>query len=420
MDLNKTFCFSSYVCILQNNNKYLIANRENDKRVILSLEVYGILLEAIEKKKNILRLLEEFELVQDKEYLLSLFEKLYEAEMIVEQNKRNLKNDAYESATLMLTEQCNLSCIHCCQNAQKEKKSNGLSTEEWVSIIEKVIRMGVKTITITGGEALLRKDIKIINQYLRKNFKGEILLLTNGTLINKKNVDSLIQTYDHISISIDGCNEELTRFIRGKGVYEKVLEVINLLHKKEFYNISLSAILPSSIEVEKEFEVLCSELKVSPQIRYLTKMGRAGKNFEIMQEKFKKYINERGYTEYLFENQEDIADLRACTAIRNKNITVGSTGNIYPCNLLHENKYTLGNIDNIVKNRDFEKLINFEGTICADCCVNVFCWSCISDFALIKDKEALLKERCKNKRENLIKRVWGETDVDNSMGNKSV
>lgn len=270
----------------------MLANRNNNKRAFLSIEVYEILDEAAGNQCSIQELLDTFEMEEDKSYLFSILEKLLDAEMIQQEAKTNT-NIKYETASLILTNRCNLSCIHCCQDAGGDKNTDELGTEEWLCIIDKIKKLKIQTITVTGGEVLLRKDMEQISRYLRKGYEGHLVLITNGTLINAENAKYLAELYDHISISMDGCNEELTNFIRGKGVYEKVLGAINILHDEGYKNISLSAILPNSLEVEKEFEGMCEKLEVKPEVRCLSKKGRGGKNYALIQRKFEEYVKKK-------------------------------------------------------------------------------------------------------------------------------
>ena len=66
--------------------------------------------------------------------------------------------------------------------------------------------------------------------------------MSNGLLISNKNVDEIIRIFDAIDLSLDGYDEESCSKIRGKGVFTKVISVVNLLIEKGFKsnNISLS------------------------------------------------------------------------------------------------------------------------------------------------------------------------------------
>lgn len=417
LEFEKRFWLSNSTSVLKNGQRYLLANR-NDKRVFLSSEVYGILDEAIEKGWSVQKLLDIFDTKEDREYLLDVLDKLLGAGII--QQKEDSEQYEYETASLILTDRCNLTCIHCCQNANAKSNTAELKTEEWLHIIDKIKQMNIESVTVTGGETLIREDMERISRHLRTNYSGHLILITNGTLINSRNVKYLIEVYNHISISMDGCNEELTGFIRGKGVYKKVIEAINLLHGEGYKSISLSAILPNSLDVEKEFEVLCEKLGVKPEIRCISKKGRGGDNYALMQEKFSEYIKRNKYQEYVFEESETAANLNACSAVKGTNLTIGPSGWVYPCNLLQSDMYKQGTIDEIVENKELFKLAQFKGTICEHCCVNVFCWSCMSDYDVMRDDEKQLFERCRLKKGNLMKWIWGEENADNGVDNSTV
>ena len=78
---------------------------------------------------------------------------------------------APQSITVELTFRCNLSCQMCPLDIPRvmynranheyvaERKKEELTTQEVLALIDDVARMGVKQITLTGGETFLRTDI---------------------------------------------------------------------------------------------------------------------------------------------------------------------------------------------------------------------------------------------------------------------
>ena len=104
-----------------------------------------------------------------------------------------------------LTYSCNHRCLFCCcpwenNPVLKDKK---LSAKEWKHIFETVTRYGVKQVTFTGGEALLRDDIFQILEYAYNTG------VTLGLISNGKNLDEdflrRIQKYNLLlSISVPG------------------------------------------------------------------------------------------------------------------------------------------------------------------------------------------------------------------------
>ncbi len=102
-------------------------------------------------------------------------------------------------ATWEITKKCNLNCIHCYNNSSMYS-DYGLKTEDCYKIIDRLD--GIKNIIFTGGEAIIRKDIKEITSYARNKFDN-LILQTNGKLIAKIS-DNFLQKFDEIDISIYG------------------------------------------------------------------------------------------------------------------------------------------------------------------------------------------------------------------------
>ena len=50
--------------------------------------------------------------------------------------------------------------------------------------------------------------------------------MTNGTLFNSQNITPIIEKVNNIDISLDGADEESCSVIRGKGVFDRVVNNI--------------------------------------------------------------------------------------------------------------------------------------------------------------------------------------------------
>jgi len=121
-----------------------------------------------------------------------------------------------------ITRMCNLRCKHCYANAGKRHPME-FSIEEIRNIVDELSGLGTVVIAIAGGEPLMRRDLPDIVSYIKS--KGmEIFLNTNGTLINKKIVEELMEAgLKQIEISFDGLEEDHD-FIRGKDTFRKAME----------------------------------------------------------------------------------------------------------------------------------------------------------------------------------------------------
>ena len=72
------------------------------------------------------------------------------------------------SASIIVTNKCNLRCIHC-HLSSGTALENEMTTEEIFRVIDEAKDLGVKRLIISGGEPLVRNDIMSIIEYASKH-----------------------------------------------------------------------------------------------------------------------------------------------------------------------------------------------------------------------------------------------------------
>ena len=134
-----------------------------------------------------------------------------------------------------ITGYCNLKCKHCQAMNYYEnngQKNNDLNFKNICIIIDKLHALNVGSIGLLGGEPLIRKDIFLILEYIKqKNIK--LVLNTNGTLINTKNVQNILNCCDNVIVSLDGITSQTHDWLRGPSSFLKALQGISLLLKNK-------------------------------------------------------------------------------------------------------------------------------------------------------------------------------------------
>lgn len=117
---------------------------------------------------------------------------------------------------LQVINRCTLRCKYC--NLWR-KTDQEMSTEQIFNIIDTLSKLGTKKISLSGGEPLLRQDIRGIIDYC--NQKGIYPEMnSNGNLV-AKNID-VIKKLDFLKLSLDG-PKEIHDYLRGEGSFEKVI-----------------------------------------------------------------------------------------------------------------------------------------------------------------------------------------------------
>jgi MoaA/NifB/PqqE/SkfB family radical SAM enzyme len=124
-----------------------------------------------------------------------------------------------------ITYKCNLRCGYC---GAHEKNVEELDTKSVLSVVSEFAALGAKLIKFSGGEPLLRADIGEIIEFCRHKKLG-VLINSNGTLV-KKRIDEL-SNIEEIQLSLDG-TKDVHDYIRGAGVFDKVIEAIELCKSK--------------------------------------------------------------------------------------------------------------------------------------------------------------------------------------------
>src|SRR4030042_3332377 len=143
---------------------------------------------------------------------------------------------------LQITNKCNLKCKHCYMGDNNppsppfRKGGKGgfekLSSKQYFSelsvrqirkVLHEFEQMQGLRVLITGGEPLIHRGFKEINEMLPEFFVRKVLF-TNGLLLNKKVLKKL--NFNEIQISVDGL-EGAHDLLRGKGTFKRAIEAVN-------------------------------------------------------------------------------------------------------------------------------------------------------------------------------------------------
>jgi MoaA/NifB/PqqE/SkfB family radical SAM enzyme len=124
---------------------------------------------------------------------------------------------------------CNLSCVGC--YAKNYSKETDMPFELFDRIITEAKKdIGVVFFTILGGEPFIREDIFEI---FKKHSDAYFQVFTNGTLIDEKIAQKLLDCGNvFVNFSIEGFEKE-TDEIRGKGVYQKLMKAMDILRERK-------------------------------------------------------------------------------------------------------------------------------------------------------------------------------------------
>lgn len=153
--------------------------------------------------------------------------------------KKNLSSlKTPTSVILYVTDRCNLRCNHCFYWNSLNKKTYELTIDDFSKIAASLAHP--ITLSITGGEPFLRKDLdEIVKVFIGSGKVKEVGIASNGFLTDEVSAfcERFRSTYKDIplsvQISLDGTEQTHDSIRKVKGSFNRALETIGRLKKLE-------------------------------------------------------------------------------------------------------------------------------------------------------------------------------------------
>jgi len=257
---------------------------------------------------------------------------------------------------LNITEACNQQCLHC-GAVTGTKREEELKKEEIFCLIEKLMQLGVDSLAITGGEPFLRKDALEIVNYA--SLRMNTILSTNATLITPDMAHALNRTNLTIQVSLDGATAEIHDAIRGKGSFAKTIQGIRNIMAGGSEGLDLCVtVMRLNLQDILPIVALARGMGIKG-IRFLLiqRLGKARKNWSDLAlsldeqeqfyrslykdviEKFPGIKIDAGLQGYSLQDRDT-----GIWCQIGRSLAITSTGDLFPCPLLTDARFSLGNL----------------------------------------------------------------------------
>ncbi len=134
-----------------------------------------------------------------------------------------------------ITGRCNMKCRHCYVDAP-DALYGELSLSECVGIMDQMVEANVSSISLTGGEPLIRPDWQEFYEALKERSLSVSAIYTNGLLVTDRWLDEFEKLEDRkikFSLSFDGIGHH--DWLRGRdGVERPVINAIRRLAERGY------------------------------------------------------------------------------------------------------------------------------------------------------------------------------------------
>ena len=142
---------------------------------------------------------------------------------------------------------CNMRCGHCgssCADALPDE----LTTEEALDLCDQIAELGLKWITISGGEPLTRKDVPMLVERLSSSGVA-VNIITNGWLLSGETAQKLKESgISTVAISIDGTPEIHDR-IRREGAFDHARGAFQTMKELGIYTGAVTTVTKQNIDI---------------------------------------------------------------------------------------------------------------------------------------------------------------------------
>ena len=241
------------------------------------------------------------------------------------------------------TSACNLKCTGCWA-AEYGNRLN-LTYEEMNRVIREGKELGIHFYMFTGGEPLVRKDDII--KLCKENRDCEFLAFTNATLVDEEFCKKMKEVGNlALAISLEG-SAEVNDLRRGDGVYDKVMNAMDLL--KEYGLIFGSSICYTSKNYKAVTDPEYVKLMVEKGCRYALyfhymPVGNEASVDLLPSPEEREYVKNRtrqirnlenGEGLFTMDFQNDGEYINGCVAGGKNYFHINANGDAEPCVFIH-------------------------------------------------------------------------------------
>ena len=206
-------------------------------------------------------------------------------------------------AKLELTYHCNLRCGFCYTDSPRRtlERTAELDDDAWRRIVGEAIDLGIRRAIVTGGEALLRREVAL-EAIERIDAAGVdwIVLYTNGWFIDDAVADSLARANSlQVHISVDGATPEIHDAARGvPGSWRRAVTAVDRLLARGVDTRVFHVITPQNQHSLPEFLNLMRSLGVKDlELTPVLRIGAAARSGRWTVNRLRMYREVRSFVQ---------------------------------------------------------------------------------------------------------------------------
>jgi GTP 3',8-cyclase len=147
---------------------------------------------------------------------------------------------------ISVTDKCNLRCVYCMpeQGLPWMPKAEILSYEEIARLVRAAASAGVRSIRISGGEPLVRKNLSTLVEEIAAIDGIEDIALSTNALLLKDHIDALLAAgLNRVNISLDTLREDRFQAIARRPGLHRVLAGIDAAIERGLAPVKINCVV---------------------------------------------------------------------------------------------------------------------------------------------------------------------------------
>jgi len=197
-------------------------------------------------------------------------------------------NRAINYLRISVTDRCNFRCRYCVPSSPFSVIAHEKIAryEEILRITRLACELGITKVRITGGEPFVRKKIfSFLEQLCQLDALKDISITTNGALLTREKIKSLIQMGIHrLNFSLDTLDPVKFAAITNRDRFHRVWDSIMAAHSLGISPIKINAVALRGFNDDEIEAIAGLTLKYPFHIRFIEYMPMGDSDFERQQQ----------------------------------------------------------------------------------------------------------------------------------------